>query len=67
MEWIAENWFLLLLLGGCLGMHLFMHGRGHGGHGHHHMHNSQHNQQNETVEKTPAVVPVNDESERISE
>lgn len=38
MEWAMENWFLLLLLGGCLGMHFFMHGHGHGNHGNHHTH-----------------------------
>ncbi len=29
MTWLAENWFLLLLLVGCVGVHFFMHG-GHG-------------------------------------
>jgi len=31
MQWIAENWFLLLFGGGMLAMHLFGHGK-HGGH-----------------------------------
>jgi|GEM_PF-1616706 len=35
MEWIADNWFLLLLLGGCMGMHMFMHRHGHGSHDQH--------------------------------
>lgn len=29
MEWIAGNWLLLLVLGGCVGMHLLMHRNGH--------------------------------------
>jgi len=33
MEWIAENWLLIVLIGGMLAMHLF--GHGHGGHGGH--------------------------------
>jgi len=32
MQWLTENWVLLVLLGGCIGMHLFMHG--------HHSHSS---------------------------
>ncbi len=33
MNWIAENWVVLALLGGMGGMHLFghRHGKGHGG------------------------------------
>ena len=31
MQWVVENWVLLLLLGGMLAMHLF--GHGHGNHG----------------------------------
>lgn len=31
MQWLAENWFLVLLGGGMVAMHLF--GHGHGGHG----------------------------------
>lgn len=31
MQWLAENWFWVLLIAGFLGMHLF--GHGHGGHG----------------------------------
>ena len=31
MEWLAANWFFLVVLALCCGMHLF----GHGGHGHH--------------------------------
>lgn len=27
MVWIVDNWFLVLLLFGCVGMHFFMHGR----------------------------------------
>lgn len=34
MQWLAENWLLLLLGGGMIAMHLFGHGRGHGGCGH---------------------------------
>jgi len=30
MQWIAENWMLLLLVGGMVAMHLFGHGHGHG-------------------------------------
>lgn len=34
MQWIVDNWLILLLLGGMLAMHLFGHGHGgHGGHG----------------------------------
>lgn len=32
MQWILDNWLLLLLGGGMVAMHLF--GHGHGGHGH---------------------------------
>ena len=32
MQWITENWILLLLGGGMLIMHMFGHGK-HGGHG----------------------------------
>ncbi len=36
MQWIAENWVLLLVAGGMIAMHLFGHGHGgHGGHGKH--------------------------------
>ena len=31
MQWIMDNWVILLLVGGMLAMHLF--GHGHGGHG----------------------------------
>ena len=37
MQWILDNWLLLLLGGGMVAMHLFGHGHGghgHGGHGH---------------------------------
>lgn len=33
MEWIQDNWLILLLGGGMVAMHLF--GHGHGGHGGH--------------------------------
>jgi hypothetical protein len=35
MEWLSSNWVLLAVLGGCIAMHLFGHGRhgSHGGHG----------------------------------
>jgi len=34
MQWIVENWVTVLLVGGFIGVHFFMHGRGgHGGHG----------------------------------
>lgn len=34
MQWLIDNWFLVLLLGGMGAMHLFGHGHGgHGGHG----------------------------------
>lgn len=32
MEWLSENWVLVLLFGGMAAMHLF--GHGHGGHKH---------------------------------
>ncbi len=32
MEWIIENWILVLVIGGMAVMHLF--GHGHGGHKH---------------------------------
>ena len=36
MQWIIDNWLVLLLGGGMIAMHLFGHGRGgHGGHGKH--------------------------------
>lgn len=31
MQWVVDNWLILLLVGGMLAMHLF--GHGHGGHG----------------------------------
>ncbi len=34
MQWIVDNWLVLLLGGGMVAMHLFGHGHGsHGGHG----------------------------------
>ena len=34
MQWIFDNWLILLLVGGIMAMHLFGHGHGgHGGHG----------------------------------
>lgn len=34
MQWIVDNWLILLLGGGMVAMHLFGHGHGgHGGHG----------------------------------
>lgn len=37
MQWIVDNWLILLLGGGMVAMHLFGHGHGHGrgGHGGH--------------------------------
>jgi hypothetical protein len=32
MQWLLDNWIIVLLVGGMIGMHLFGHG-GHGGHG----------------------------------
>ena len=32
MEWLAENWVLVVVIGGMAAMHLFGHGHGHGGH-----------------------------------
>lgn len=32
MEWIAANWFFILILLFCVGIHMFRHGH-HGGHG----------------------------------
>ena len=32
MEWLAQNWVWVLLIGAFIAMHLFGHG-GHGGHG----------------------------------
>ena len=32
MEWLIENWVLVLVIGGMAAMHLF--GNGHGGHEH---------------------------------
>ncbi len=40
MEWVLDNWFLLLFGGGMIAMHLFGHG-GHGGHGGHASRKSQ--------------------------
>ncbi|MGJ5619103.1 hypothetical protein [Sulfitobacter sp. MF3-043] len=31
MQWIIENWLLVLVGGALIGMHLFGHGHGHGG------------------------------------
>jgi len=39
MEALAENWFFVLILLGCIGVHFFGHGHGGGhggGHGHDH-------------------------------
>lgn len=33
MEWITVNWFFILVLVFCIGIHMFGHGH-HGGHGH---------------------------------
>lgn len=33
MQWIVDNWLILLLVGGMLAMHMFGHGHGRGGHG----------------------------------
>lgn len=30
MQWVIDNWLLVLLGGGMLAMHLFGHGHGHG-------------------------------------
>jgi len=35
MQWIIENWVLLIVGGGMVGMHLFGHGHGHGQKGGH--------------------------------
>jgi hypothetical protein len=35
MQWVAENWIVLLLVGGMIAMHLFGHGHGHAGRGKH--------------------------------
>ncbi len=35
MQWIIDNWLLILFGGGMIAMHLFGHGHGHGGHGGH--------------------------------
>ncbi|GIV80377.1 MAG: hypothetical protein KatS3mg050_4771 [Litorilinea sp.] len=35
MDWLAENWFFVLLLLAFIALHLFGHGHGHGGHGRH--------------------------------
>lgn len=41
MEALAENWFFVLVLLACIGMHVFGHGHGHGhGHGNGHGHES---------------------------
>ncbi len=55
------NWLIVLLLGICIGMHFFMHGRGHG----HPTHDSQQDQQTSGGEPTPEFVPVEEESDRI--
>ncbi len=54
MEWIAENWFLLLVLGGCVGMHLLMHRKGHHDHNTTHIDDSgqmQYSLANDTIEE----------------
>ena len=61
------NWLVLLLLGICIGMHFFMHGRGHGSHGHNHTQNPQQNKPNGEEKPSPEFVPVEEESERIPE
>jgi hypothetical protein len=50
MQWITENWILLLLGGGMLVMHMFGHGKhgGHGGHGGRRKHDDPDNDQAET-------------------
>lgn len=35
MDWLAENWFWLLLIVLFVGMHIFGHGSMHGDHGKH--------------------------------
>jgi len=35
MQWLLDNWIIVLLIGGMIGMHLFGHG-GHGGGKHKH-------------------------------
>lgn len=35
MDWLAENWFWVLVLVLFVGMHMFGHGGMHGGHGKH--------------------------------
>jgi hypothetical protein len=35
MDWLAENWFFVMLFVAFIAMHLFGHGHGHGGHGGH--------------------------------
>lgn len=43
MEWLAENWFFVLLLVAMVAMHLFGHGHGdHSGHDHGHRGHSGH-------------------------
>jgi len=40
MQWLTDNWFLVLLGGGMVAMHLFHGHGGHGGHGSHGSHGS---------------------------
>jgi len=63
MEWVAENWLILLLLGGCLGMHIFMPGHMHGNHGRRHSHDFRSNGQNTAADPAPEPVPVRDDPE----
>lgn len=45
MDWLIENWVLVLFGGGMIAMHLF--GHGHGGHGRKHEgHNPDHTPEN---------------------
>lgn len=45
MEWLAENWFWVLVSVVFIGMHLFGHG-GHGSHGKHDEYNDEAKQRN---------------------
>ena len=52
MQWLLDNWIIVLLVAGFIGMHLFGHG-GHGGHGGGHRRGKHKHDDAETTEDVP--------------
>lgn len=58
MQWLAENWLVLLLFTGMLAMHLFGHGHGsHGGRG-----TSRRNSADRSADRPDRVIGSDDEA-----